>query len=230
MEWVVIPVVIAIVAVFAYISWKAEQARRAELSALADRLGFQFHPDADGDLDDEYAQFEIFRRGHSRAALDTLVGTLEVDGHPCAARCGDFRYRVTHSTGKSTTTTTYRFSYLMVKVPWRHTPPLLVRPEGIFDKLAGAFGFDDIDFESAEFSRRFYVKSSDKKFAYDVIHPRMMEFLLAQQPPMLDLEGGAICCSDGQGRWEPAAYEARIAFVRQFFGLWPRHLLQDLEA
>jgi hypothetical protein len=36
----------------------------------------------------------------------------------------------------------------------------------------------DINFESAEFSRRFYVKAPNKRWAYDVIHQRTMEFLL----------------------------------------------------
>ena len=65
--------------------------------------------------------------------------------------------------------------------PFRNVPDLLIRPEGFFDKVAGAFGFDDIDFESEEFSRAFFVKSSDKRFAYDVLHPRMLELLMAER-------------------------------------------------
>ena len=103
------------------------------------------------------------------------------------------------------------------------------QPGGLFDKVAGAFGFDDIDFESSEFSKRFYVKSTEKRFAYDVLHPRMMEFLLAARPPMLDVEDGALCLSDGSRRWQPADFRAQIAFVRQFCDLWPRHLVKDLE-
>jgi hypothetical protein len=227
---VLIIVAVAVAAVAGiYLAWKAEQERKRAMQALAAKLGFRFVETPDPDHDERYSQFEIFRRGHSRVALHTMVGNLELLGRQCPARCGDFRYKVTRSTGKSTSTTTYRFSYLIVDLPWR-TPPLLVRPEGVFDKLAGAFGFDDIDFESDEFSRRFYVKSGDKKFAYDVIHPRMMEFLLAERPAMLDVEAGAVCLSDGQRRWQPADYERTIAFLRRFFDLWPRHLQQDLEA
>ena len=40
------------------------------------------------------------------------------------------------------------------------------------------FGFNDIDFESAEFSRKFYVKAKDRRWAYDIIHQRMIEYLL----------------------------------------------------
>lgn len=219
---------IALFATIAYLGWRAEQQRREALAALAAELGLTFDPDHDRDHDDHYAQFEIFRRGHSRAASNTLRGRLELFGRPCPVRAGDFRYKVTRSTGKSTSTTTYRFSYLIVHPPW-DTPPLLIRPEGVFDKLAGMFGFDDIDFESAEFSRRFYVKSSDKRFAYDVLHPRMMEFLLAESPPMLDIEDGALCLSDGQRRWEPQRFRDEIAFVRRFCELWPRHLVKDLD-
>ena len=116
---------------------------------------------------------------------------------------------------------------LLERAEWP-APTLLVRPEGLFDKLKGAIGFDDIDFESEEFSRKFYVQSSDKRFAYDVLHPRMMEFLLKEQPDALDLEGGALCVSDGSRLWEPDDFRARLDFVRRFCELWPRHLLVDL--
>ena len=223
---------VAMLAVFGIGAWLAHKAaaeRRRALAELAARHGLAFDPHEDDGHDDEYAQFEIFRRGHSRVAKNTLSGRLELFGRPCALRAGDFRYRVTRNSGKSRRTSTYRFSYLIVHPPWQ-TPPLLIRREGVFDKLASAFGFDDIDFESDEFSRRFYVKSTDKRFAYDVLHPRMMEFLLAEPPPMLDLEGGALCVSDGERRWDPAGFERQIAFVRKFCELWPRHLLAAMEA
>lgn len=212
----------------AILSWQAEQKRRAAMQALAQELGLQYVAGDDASHDDEYAQFAIFRRGHSRVAQNTLRGRLELFGRPCPVVLGDFRYKVTRSNGKSSSTTTYRFSYLIVHPPWP-SPSLLVRPEGLFDKLKGAFGFDDIDFESSEFSKRFYVQSDDKRFAYDVLHPRMMEFLLAERPPMLDLEGGALCLSDGQRRWDPAGYRGQLAFLRRFCELWPRHLVKDLE-
>lgn len=232
MEAPVIALVFALVAAVAIaaaiLAWKAEQKRRAELAALAQELGLRCDPGDDSDHDDHYAQFAIFRRGHSRVAQNTMRGALTLFGRPCPLVLGDFRYKVTRSNGKSSSTTTYRFSYLIVHPPWP-SPTLLVRPEGLFDKLKGAFGFDDIDFESIEFSKRFYVQSDDKRFAYDVLHARMMEFLLAEQPPMLDLEGGALCISDGQRRWDAAGFRERIAFVRRFCELWPRHLVKDLE-
>jgi len=219
----------AVVAVVAgWFSWKADQERLRALEALATDLGLRFDPHPDSTHDDDYAQFEIFRRGHSRVARNTMRGELELFGRACRVCCGDFRYKVTTSNGKSSSTHTYNFSYLIVHPPW-NTPPLLVRPEGVFDKLKGAFGFDDIDFESDEFSRKYFVKSSDKRFAYDVLHPRMIEFLLHTKPLMLDIEAGALCVSDGSRRWDPAGFRQQIEFVRKFCELWPRHLVKDLE-
>ena len=115
-------------------------------------------------------------------------------------------------------------------LPFGMTPDLLIRPEGLFDKIKGAFGFDDIDFESEEFSRRFHVKSSDRRFAYDVLHPRMMEFLLAVRPVMIDIERGRCCLSDGGRCWKPEGFASRIAFLREFFDRWPDHLTASLES
>jgi hypothetical protein len=220
--------ILAIGLIGAYLAWQAEQKHRAAMQALADELGLHYQPEPDAGHDDEYAQFEIFRRGHSRVAMHTLSGAVELFDRPCAVRAGDFRYKVTSSNGKTSSTRTYRFSYLIVHPPWP-SPTLLVRREGMFDKMKAAFGFDDIDFESAEFSKRFFVTSSDKRFAYDVLHPRMIEFLLAAEPLTLDLEGGALCISDGARRWQPDDYRQQLAFVREFCSHWPRHLLQDLE-
>ncbi len=221
---------IALVSLFGYLGWLAEKKRREALAAVADSLGWRFDPSRDRDHDDEYAHFEIFRRGHSRAAHNTLMGVLEINDLRWPAKMGDFTYKVTSHSGKSTSTRTYRFSYLILHMPYSHVPDLLLRREGMFDKIAGVLGFDDIDFESAEFSRRFHVKSSDKRFAYDVVHPRMMEFLLAGDAPTVDIENRRCCLSDGNRRWEPEQFEQKLAWVRRFLDLWPDHVTTTLKS
>ena len=211
-----------------YFSWLAQKKRREAMAALAAELGWSFSPQYDRSHDEEYAHYEIFRRGHSRAAYNTLWGTLEVHGQSCNAKAGDFTYKITTSSGKSTTTTTYRFSYLIVHLPYTLLPDLIIRPEGFFDKFAGAIGFDDIDFESAEFSRRFFVKCTNKRHAYDVIHPRMMEFLMQTNPICVDIEHNRCCMSDGRNTWEPAQFRNTIAWLVQFFELWPEHVTREL--
>lgn len=69
-------------------------------------------------------------------------------------------------------------------------PGVEIRPEGLGDRLAAAAGWDDIDFESVEFSRRFHVQSQDKRFAFQLIDARMVEALLAMPRSLHAAVGG----------------------------------------
>lgn len=234
MDFPALPILFFVVAamligVLGYVSYQQQKRRREELALLAQQLGWRFSPDRDSSHDDQYAQFEIFRRGHSRYAYNTLTGEVTIEGQSSAVKMGDYYYKVTSGSGKNRKTRTYNFSYLILDVPLQPFPDLLIRPEGVFDKVAGAFGFNDIDFESAEFSRRFYVASSDKRFAYDVLHPQMMEFLLETQPPAIDLEHGCCCLSDGSRCWDASQFRRRLQWLERFFQLWPRHVVRELQ-
>ena len=68
----------------------------------------------------------------------------------------------------------------------------------MFSKIAQAFGYDDIDFESAEFSRAFCVRSKDKKFAYDFCNAQMMEYLLANRDLSIEVEDRALALAFGK--------------------------------
>ncbi len=71
-------------------------------------------------------------------------------------------------------------------------PDLTIRRENFFTKVAEVFGYQDIKFESAEFSGAFCVRSPDKKFAYDVCNAKMMEYLLANRDLSVEIENGVI--------------------------------------
>ena len=104
--------------------------------------------------------------------------------------------------------------------------PLFIRPENFFDKLTEFIGFNDIDFESAEFSKKFYVKSPDKKWAYDIIHPRMMEFLLAS--PMFSIQFdllSVIVYRDNT--FSPADFDAAADLVNGIFERIPDYVIQN---
>ena len=230
---IVIVIVVAVFIVLGAIhAHKKRQERIAALSAIAAKRGWRFSEQKFRDHDEQYAHFEIFRRGHSRAAYDTMAGALDVFGENSYAQAGDFTYKVTSGTGKNRSTRTYHFSYLIIELPYRIVPDVLVRRENLFDKLTDMIGFDDIDFESSEFSKKFCVKSPDKRFAYDLITPRMMDHFLQGSPvpglPAIDMENSRICLSDGASRWQPEHFEQAIAWAERFFELWPEHLLATL--
>ncbi len=74
----IIVAVVALIAVGAYLSHLAAKKRMEAMGTLARELGWRFEASKDSLHDDQYAHFEIFRRGHSRVAFNTMEGELEI--------------------------------------------------------------------------------------------------------------------------------------------------------
>ena len=105
--------------------------------------------------------------------------------------------------------------------------PLFVRGENLWDKMTSAFGFDDIDFESAEFSRKFFVKSPDRKWAYDVIHQETMELLI--RAPRFSLEfAGPHAMAWRSSRFAPANFEYALALLDGVLRRIPTDIQREL--
>jgi hypothetical protein len=211
-------------------AYRQNQARLAALSGLAASLGWRFLGDAkDRNFDERHPQFSRFRRGDDRYAHNRLRGTIPAFDADLAAEAGDYHYTETSGSGKNRSTTTYHFSYLVVTLPFgAFLPDLAVRRENLLDKLAGAIGFEDIDFESAEFSRRYHVSSRDRRFTHSLIDPRMIEFLLIGQPRAFELGKGVLLLTSGSTRWDAVEVDAAIRWTREFLARWPGHLVTDL--
>jgi hypothetical protein len=209
--------------------WKRESWRRRRLDALAVAAGWTFspvHDEAVGRLCD----FELFRDATDRYAFNTITGTVTLGPLACVLEMGDFSYAVDgwSESGKGGLVRR-RFSYLMVRLPFRTTPDVRLRREGLGDTIARAAGFADIDFESDEFNRMWRVTASDKRFAYDLIHPRVMEYLVSLPPASrIELSAGHLCLTDGARRWTPDEFRRRLHWARNFVALWPAHLASGL--
>ncbi|MCA9303679.1 MAG: hypothetical protein KC996_06125 [Phycisphaerales bacterium] len=219
----------------------AEERRKLrieEMRSFAHGLGLDFTEQQDPYHDEHYAHFELFRQGFDRNAYNTAWGEIVHNGRTFGINCGDFTYKTretyttTDSKGRTQTRTrivTHHFSYFILELNIRNIPDLLIRREGLFDRIASAFGKDDIDFESAEFSRRYFVKCDDRKFAYDLIHPRMMEFMLQTRPGLVDMENSRICLSGGYSTWPASQFAQTLDWLQRFIDHWPAFVFKDLE-
>ena len=190
----IIAIVIVVFIALAIYGAMAAKKRRQALAAWAQANGLRFDPSNDAALDERYPQFKCLRQGDDRYGYDRIFGQWK--GRELLGF--DYHYE-THSTDSKGHRTTHHhhFSAVIVgaDVPLK---PLLIRPEGLFDKVAEFFGADDVDFESAEFSRKFFVKADDRRWAYDVIHQRTMEFLLASPVFTIQFDtSSAIAFRDG---------------------------------
>lgn len=201
--------------------------RRAEMAAFAVQRGWKFRAEKDSDFPETREHFALFAAGHSRAVRNAMFsrqdsrhGTLEV-------MAADYTY----TTGSGKSSRTHESSLVFATLPFQPRPGthLLIRPEGFADRLKAALGFDDIDFESEEFSRQYYVKSSDRRFAYDVVHPRMMEYLLRSPAGPLEVYGAEILLhhTDEEEK-DPDELIATIEWLIAFVDLWPDFVVSQL--
>lgn len=208
-----------VVGVVLFVSYLASQQRKRDLAAFAAAWGFTWDDEDPFDIPHRCEAFAAIDRGRGRRAYNVFHGERSGRGVLC------FDYRYTTQSGKSQTT--HRLSAAWIELGLSF-PFLLIRPESLIDKVGELVGLDDIDFESAEFSRKFFVKSEDRKFAYDVFHARAMEFMLAQ-PRLFSLEfrGRAVLVTDDKC-WSPLVFEAALAQVEGLLGLLPEFLTREL--
>lgn len=193
---------IVVMAALAWFAWKKEQARKAALQAYATAQGWTYVADDRSQVDREGTPFQ---HGSSRRARNVLSG--ELGGRPFTAF--DYSYVTESGSGKDRRRTTHRFTVLCLRLP-SALPTLSVTQENVLHKIGGALGFADIELESEDFNRRFRVTSSDRKFAYDVLHARTMGALLQQPEVDMRVQGNEIITWRG-GRLEAEALAAQSA-------------------
>lgn len=199
-----------------------ERRKREAFRIIAAQLGLSYDHSRNRDLARNYEFLNQLNSGSNRYASHVLSGNL--DGLPVMAF--DFHYETQSTDSKGNTQTEHHhYSVFLTTLP-RAFPELTIRPEGIFSKVAQAFGYDDIDFESAEFSRRFCVRSRDRKFAYAVCHPAAMEFLLNLDKIDLEIEGHTLA-SIKLNSLRPDAVERELRCLLAFRNLLPEYLLKD---
>jgi len=210
---------IVIFIVVAYFSYLSNKKRREEMFALATRLGLQFNQSHDRNLARGYQFLDKLRSGSNRYAFNILSGEYK-DNDILAF---DFHYE-THSTNSKGQRQTqhHYFSFFILTLPIIF-PELKIGREGFISKIGQALGYDDIDFESHEFSRKFCVRSKNKKFAYDFCNSQMIEYLLANSDLTIEVENNALAISFDR-RLEAQQIEMNLDRLVKIRSLMPNYL------
>ena len=162
---------LALAVVVVYLSYLAAKKRREAMATYAAGRGWRF--EAEQPLLVDRFSGPPFGLGFGRRAYNVLYGSH--DGRDLVSF--DYEYKTQTSNGKQTTTHVHRFSVLGLSMGM-FMPALSVDPENFLDRFVGRLTGNDIDLESDDFNRAFTVGCPDRKFASDVLHPQMMEFLL----------------------------------------------------
>jgi hypothetical protein len=210
-------VVIVVIVSAAIYQFYASNKRLKELGDWAISNNLIFRPEKDRSFDSKYPNFTCLQKGDSRYAYNMMTGTLA--GREFLG-C-DYHY----GTGSGKSREEHYISLVIVKSPIL-LKPLLIRPENFSDKIAAFAGFDDIDLESAEFSNKFYVKSQDKKWAYDIIHPQMMEFLMASPEFSIQFDFLSVIIFRDT-TFSSADFKAAVALINGIFERIPDYVIQN---
>jgi hypothetical protein len=194
-------VVVAVVIIGAIFNGIAQRKRREGLFELAQRLGLDYDGGENVEIEPRFGFLKQLAQGDNRYATNVLSGNYQQN----EILAFDYHYE-THSTDSKghQQTQTHWFSFFILTLP-AVFPDLTIRRENFFLKVAEVFGYQDIKFESAEFSKAFCVRSPDRKFAYDVCNAKMMEYLLANRDLSIEIENEVIAL----------AFSTRLA-VEQF--------------
>jgi hypothetical protein len=98
-----------------------------------------------------------------------------------------------------------------------------MRSESLFDRVASWVGYEDINFESDEFSRRYHVACDDRRFAYDILHARLIDYLLGcGSVPNLEMQGPLMVLFESQG--DAANVRRLIAIGREIVASIPDYV------
>ncbi|MEJ7794644.1 MAG: hypothetical protein WKF50_03765 [Nocardioides sp.] len=193
----IVVLVVVLFIVIAVMSAIAAKKRREGIAALAAQRGWTYVQ-----RDDRWCdafQDSPFGIGHNRKATNVLTG--EFDGRPFVSL--DYVYYTTETSTDSegrTTTREVSHPYGVAGLDMGAAfPALEVTPEGMFGRFVGRLTNIDIELESEDFNRAFTINCPDRKFASDVLHPRMMELLLQSQDAAFRFDRRWILdCEDGQ--------------------------------
>lgn len=177
----------------AWFIYTQEKKRVAELTALAHALGLRFEKRGGTEILSAVGVLDAMPRGNSRRVKHVLSGNYR------GLEVRVFQYTYQTGSGKNQQTHNHAVGWARLPVEW---PGLTIVPEHVGHKLFDALGGDDIDFESDEFSRKYWVRCKDRRFAYDVVHGRMMDHLMAPGWQRWELKGPLLVS------WEPRSLKA----------------------
>jgi hypothetical protein len=229
MQLVFIVLIIAAVAAVIWLAVREQRClrdkRRMELAGWARATGLKFLPESDYSIGFRYQPFKCLQQGDNRYGCNIMVGT---SGQRVV--CG-FDYYSDGNAASSNGLHPARQDHFSAVVVDAGIPlkPLSIRPQRLFNKVTEFVGFDAIDFESAEFSQKYAVKSPDRRWAYDVLHQKTLELMLDYPRFHIDFQGTQVAAYSGHTEFSPGEFESALNLVTGILDNLPESLLRELK-
>jgi len=190
-----------------------------EMAELAERYGLRCDGAKSYLLADDYGFLHGLAHGVNRYAFNVVSGGYQQQ----EVLIFDYHYEMAESGGESLDEKGPRFLTAVLLLVPAYFPELHIVPEGLLAKVEEALGGQDIEFESAEFSSAFRVRSRDKKFAYDVCNAQVIDFLLDHRDLNLQIQNCVLALVSG-AQLPAKQVEANLRLLLEFRSRLPEYL------
>ncbi len=202
MESLALLAVLAIVALV-FVASRAFEKRRADaLRAEAASLGLAFREE-DPERLSWLAGFAVASAGQQMRARNVLHG--EIRGRNVEAF--DFHYVTGHGKHRRT----WNQTVVLLRDPRFAFPAFCLRPEGLFQKIGQAFGYQDIDFETHRaFSSSYLLRGADERAVRALFCDPALDWFERHPGLCVEGEGQRLIVYRAGSRAAPGEVRARI--------------------
>jgi hypothetical protein len=177
--WIILAgVAVLFIAVYGT-TWYMGKKRAKALQALAPALSFTFTASGDDMLIGELGEFHLFSQGYRRRISNVLQGKFNL----VPVTVMDYKY----TTGGGKSSHTWTQTVLVFDSDKLQLPRFLLRPENLFDKIESAFGYKDINFDTAPvFSEKYLLRGENEAAVRSAFNAGILQYY--EQHPGLSTE------------------------------------------
>jgi hypothetical protein len=204
--------VISVIILAAINQKKKEKERTQSLQRMAEQLGWSFEPTAPLDWIPGIDGFALFEQGYDRQIRNVMYSeTDEVN-----ITVFDFVYTM----GRGKHVTTYSQSVVHFEPADQSFTDFNLRPEGAFDKMFSAFGYQDMDFgQRPEFSRQYILRGKDEAAIRQTFSDRLLSFYESLPGTFTDAVDNQLFLYRPGHRLQAEEIESEVERARQLLDL-----------
>jgi len=199
---IAVGVAVVVVTVIIVLSRRYERNRKESLAEIARANDLELVADEDGVHRARVEGFKLGNVGRGRRLKNVISGAWAGED---LMFC-DYRYTTGH--GKHSSRHSLSILFLSLDRP---CPDLIMGPEGVFSKVAQAFGAKDIDFLThPEFSKSFILRGEDEDAIRERFDFDLLEFFEPWRGVSLEVSGGELAYYRNNKRCKPELLDAFI--------------------
>ena len=188
--------------------------RTEQFALISAELKLNFFPKGSTSLFERLKPFHLFSKGWSRKIKNLMEGEAN------KVELAIFDYQYTTHGGQHPQT--HRQSLLFIHSPKLYLPDFSLRPENVFHKIGGSFGYKDIDFETHPiFSKSYLLRGENEAVIRGLFNNELLNFIQSQQKICIEGSGDQIIFYRHKSRVKPEEVES---FMEEGFQVFDQFL------